>query len=82
MSDQPKKRSRGRIGWTLLALLVLYPLSSGPALWAGANFEPDWIMETYGVVYTPLNWAHGLSETLDNAYGDYLIWWVTLPSPP
>jgi hypothetical protein len=51
MSDEPKQRSQARIGWAALALLVVYPLSSGPALWAGANFEPNWIMETYSVVY-------------------------------
>jgi hypothetical protein len=31
MSDEPKKRSWGWIGWALVAPLVLYPLSAGPA---------------------------------------------------
>jgi hypothetical protein len=31
MSDEPKQHSAARIGSTVLALLVLYPLSIGPA---------------------------------------------------
>ena len=32
MSDEPKKRSRKRIGWEL-AILVAYPLLVGPSAW-------------------------------------------------
>jgi hypothetical protein len=31
MSDESKKRPWGWIGWALIAVIVLYPLSSGPA---------------------------------------------------
>jgi len=32
MSDEPKKQRWAWIGWALLALLMLYPLSMGPAI--------------------------------------------------
>jgi hypothetical protein len=32
VSDDPKKRSRAWIGWTLIAVFVLYPRSIGPSL--------------------------------------------------
>jgi hypothetical protein len=77
MNDEAeKRRSWGRIGWAMLAFLVLYPLSAGPALWACAHFDSGWVPQTYGVVYTPLNWVHGLSETFDNALMRYLNWWM------
>jgi hypothetical protein len=52
MSDEPKKRSRRWIGWTVLALLVLYPLSMGPA-----DALCGWILEDLrplDPVYHPL----------------------------
>ncbi len=34
MSDEPKRRSRAWIGWAfVLLLVVVYPLSEGPAIW-------------------------------------------------
>jgi hypothetical protein len=32
MSDEPKKRSRAWLGWSVLLLLIAYPLSMGPVL--------------------------------------------------
>jgi hypothetical protein len=38
MSDEPKRRRRPWIGWALIGLLVLYPLSFGPAIrFRGSN---------------------------------------------
>jgi hypothetical protein len=57
MSDEPKKRFRGWIGWTAVALFVLYPLSIGPAFWwadADGPFSERW--ETLNTVYAPLEW--------------------------
>ncbi len=39
MSDEPKRRSRAWIWWAMLALLVLYPLSIGPAKLIGWRFD-------------------------------------------
>jgi hypothetical protein len=32
MSDEPKKQTRSWIGWVMVAVLMLYPLSMPPAL--------------------------------------------------
>ncbi|HET6329135.1 MAG TPA: hypothetical protein VFG04_30910 [Planctomycetaceae bacterium] len=52
MSDEPKKRSRKWIGWTLLLALVLYPLSLGPAnrlVWASE--DPAANRRVFAIVY-------------------------------
>jgi hypothetical protein len=36
MSDEPKKRSPARLGWTAVVFCVLYPLSVFPACLVGA----------------------------------------------
>jgi hypothetical protein len=69
MSDEPKKRSWAWIGWALIAAIVLYPLSSGPAFAIArrTGIEPLW-MTTYRpmVKLAPRNggWAY-----------DYLKYW-------
>jgi hypothetical protein len=61
MRDEQKKRSRAWIWWTVLALLVLYPLSIGPAhliCWkTGTNV---WYLET---IYWPIVAATNASDT-------------------
>ena len=52
MSDEPKKRSRAWIWWTLLVVFVLlYPLSVGPMAWLESH---DWIPSIVMDVYEPL----------------------------
>jgi hypothetical protein len=79
MSDEPKKRSRAWIWWALLALLVLYPLSLGPAFAIA-----DWIVITnpeprfyYAIVYiyAPLWWVGDYSESARDAREWYIDWW-------
>jgi hypothetical protein len=51
MSDEPKKRSRAWIWWTLVAVFVLYPLSIGPVAWVTRG-EVIWVM----FPYLPILW--------------------------
>jgi hypothetical protein len=75
MSDEPKKRSRVWIGWVLLAVFVLYPLSIGPAFWIVGK-HPESI-EVWRSVYTPIIWACE-SKTLRGWVNRYLSLWVDL----
>jgi hypothetical protein len=60
MSDEPKKRSRTLIFcWAFLALLVLYPLSLGPAVWIIMHTPKEWpvrdgLTRACQVIYYPL----------------------------
>jgi hypothetical protein len=77
MSDEPKKRRWPRgIGWTLLlATLLLYPLSMGPAFWLVVKTNTAWARTCYGVVYAPIVSACKLSPLVKDAMQSYIEWW-------
>jgi len=74
MNDEPKKRSWGWIGWALLAFLVLYPLSAGPAtlFCQRAHIDDNWLAIPYG----PIKWAMDNNEVFNRAFLEYLNLWV------
>jgi hypothetical protein len=72
MSEEPKKRSRVWIGWTLLALVVLYPLSIGPAWYVCTRTDGWWVFS----VYRPLFWI-----CKDGALQSLLVKYLGLWSP-
>jgi hypothetical protein len=60
-------------------LLVLYVLSSGPALWLAVKMEaPDWVFDTLETSYGPLLWLAMWSGPLGQPYLRYLGWWQSL----
>jgi hypothetical protein len=59
---------------TLVALILLYPLSIGPAGWLTQRTEASWT--TFDAVYSPLWRIAELSRTSD-ALRWYLEQWVT-----
>jgi hypothetical protein len=63
MSDEPRRGSRAWIGWALLVLIVLYPLSMGPA----RRFTPT--------VYAPLVLASERCEPFHEVVNWYLQFW-------
>jgi hypothetical protein len=71
MSNEPKKRRSWKwIGWALVAALVLYPLSIGPATrWTDRDPSKQ---ETVAQIYAPLWWMAARSEYL----GDALPWYI------
>ncbi len=71
MSDEPKKRPRAGIGWTLFAVLVLYPLSMGPVLWIARHFSGG---ENVVYAYLPLLLLGELFKPLQDA----LLWYGRL----
>jgi hypothetical protein len=75
MSDEPKKRSRAWIGWTLIAAFALYPLSIGPATWFIIYKRPQ-LFEAWGTLYTPLFWAAHRSDALSGLLDRYTALWV------
>jgi hypothetical protein len=79
MSDEPKKRSRGWIGWAVLAALVLYPLSMGPA-WRCALTSEDWPSneDRVNTAYAPICWLCERQEWAANAMRRYINLWDPL----
>jgi hypothetical protein len=77
MSYDPKKQSRAWIGWTLIAGLVLYPLSMGPVWWLSDHFDlwsGGFVGGPQFVAYAPLFWIGEHCAT----FGKALIWYVHL----
>jgi hypothetical protein len=88
VSDDPKKRSRAWIGWTLIAVFVLYPRSIGPA--AGMEcYSPlrgEKLNRFVSVTYAPLERLYKANRILEKAVDRYVWLWVmdigTLPRAP
>jgi hypothetical protein len=76
MNDEPKKRRRPWIGWAMLLVFLLYPLSFGPATWIVGNSDNWQLLHIYNVTYTPLRWVRDRSETIDRAFFWYAGIWV------
>ena len=88
MSDEPKRRSRAWIGWALIAAILLYPLSMGPAFrWASgdpiadpmAHFER---VERLGTAYAPIVWLNQHFEWASSATKWYMALWEPALPPP
>jgi hypothetical protein len=86
MSDEPKKRSRWWTRawpwWTVLALIVLYPLSRGPLTWIYLRTVPGTAsrraIERFSVIYDPLMQLRQHSELADHVFHEYDDWWMGL----
>jgi hypothetical protein len=76
MSDEPKKRSWKWIGWTALALFVLYPLSVGPVTVLVMRSGSESAMAAYSWLYWPLDAFR--SPSLNQAIDTYNGWWIQL----
>jgi hypothetical protein len=74
MSDEPKKRSRAWIGWAAFVLLVLYPLSVGPALKWTSDDLSTW--RIIAPVYDPLFRLGERFDCIGDALNWYLPWWI------
>jgi hypothetical protein len=72
MIDEPKQRSRAWIGWALLAALVLYPLSIGPAVWIVDSLGIRALTRSYRAFYAPIFWAFDRSVTV----ADWVLWYA------
>jgi len=73
MMDQRRGANRP---YGLLAILILYPLSTGPATWLdshGLLTEPARSTLTY--LYWPLSWLYLNFEPVESCFGAYLDLW-------
>ncbi|HEV3301894.1 MAG TPA: hypothetical protein VG055_19725 [Planctomycetaceae bacterium] len=77
MGDEPRKRSRAWIGWILLAVFVVYPLSAGPALWIADRFE---CWDAVYCAYFPLVWPLSHFPPLFDVLIWYLRFFADLPT--
>jgi capsule polysaccharide export protein KpsC/LpsZ len=76
MSDEPKKRTRPWVLWTLIAVVLLvYPLSMGPASHYAINSnDPIAGIDRMETVYAPIFWLRRHSELVKAA----VDWYVRL----
>ena len=75
MTDRKHPSAALWITVALLAVLVGYPLSIGPAIWLTAR---DYFREsTVQSFYMPVLWSAAQAELLE----DGLVWWGTLGVP-
>jgi hypothetical protein len=62
----------------VVCLLVLYPLSIGPALWLAVKMDaPGWVFDVLETSSNQLLWLAILSG-LDEPYLRYFGWWSSL----
>ena len=79
MSDEPKKRPRAWIGWVaVLTLLVLYPLSMGPAY---GPAMPLFEAKTLSTAYAPMWWVWQHCRWATGPIDWYLNLWVPARTP-
>jgi hypothetical protein len=83
MSDEPKKRSRAWIVWALIAALIVYPLSIGPATecydaCADTIGMPPMADKAFAVFYWPIHEVCGRVPRLDKELERYMIFWYRL----
>jgi hypothetical protein len=61
----------------VVVLLALYPLSIGPVIWlADREMLPERVAEPVAVIFFPLEWAVGSSETTTAVYAWYAGFWM------
>ena len=83
----PRDERRKGIPWTkiivtLLILLVMYPLSFGPVLWATVRGHlPNDDDSIVWVLYAPMADFQKSEWPLSDAYTSYLWWWIELGRP-
>jgi len=80
MTDRKKPTAGFWITVALVAVLVGYLLSSGPALYVIMKLgKPGWLATAADFFYAPLVWALGLSPNwLADSYWNYTFCWDSL----
>ena len=74
-ADKPKRRWPTYLAIAFVSLLVLYPLSMGPAAVLMCRVNNESFTGFVGAVYYPLGLAANGTGTQDWA-DSYCIWWV------
>jgi hypothetical protein len=76
----PDRKKPGVAFWAtvvVVVVLVLYPLSMGPANWAARRYgSTGWAVKTYRGIYAPILWAYRNGpRPLHDAIKSYCDWW-------
>jgi hypothetical protein len=59
-----------------LLLLILYPLSLGPAVWLDRRYDlPNFIEDPLEAMYAPLEWLADVCEPIDDGFDWYIDLW-------
>jgi hypothetical protein len=63
--------------WGIVALVILYPLSVGPAAWLIWHVKlPSWLGVVFGHVYSPLMWLDRRFPHAMEIVNNYISLWV------
>ncbi|HEV7999884.1 MAG TPA: hypothetical protein VGP63_08400 [Planctomycetaceae bacterium] len=74
MSDEPKRRSWGWIGWAIVSLLALYLMSAGPAAWL---WNRGYLNSRFmSVAYAPIDWSYKNSAAAQRIIDQYMRIWT------
>jgi len=76
MSDKLKKRSLWWIWWGLLALLILYVLSSGPMFSVAVDPATGVVADWWEIAYRPIFWLGVRVGPIDRAFTWYINWFI------
>ena len=78
MSEERKPHFWPWITVALVAVLVLYPLSIGPATWlTNRGLLPEWAVDPVESFYAPVYWLFQQSEWSYRLLAWYLDFWYT-----
>jgi len=82
-----KRPTIARIVAIFLGMLVLYPLSIGPAIYLDRKLRPDTMDDSsarFGHIYIPLFMLYGRNRAYDRVFDWYTdLWWrQSLPKLP
>jgi hypothetical protein len=77
MSEGHPNRWRPWVWLTLLAMLLLYPLSVGPAAWIVARADSPAVYAFVHTLYSPLRSLSSQSKTAENILSRYVVWWAS-----
>jgi hypothetical protein len=80
--SKPRRRWPTYLAAVIVLLLVVYPLSVGPAWVIACRSNTDLALHTVLVVYKPIGMILEIAPGTKNAYDGYIEWWLTATNTP
>jgi hypothetical protein len=74
-ADKPKRRWPTYLAVVLVLLLIVYPLSIGPAAVAMYRLKSDAFITVMGICYKPVVLSASTTPQTENMLDEYVTWW-------
>jgi hypothetical protein len=75
-ASKPRRRWPTYLAIVLVLLLIVYPLSAGPAWVVAYECNNDFVYQTVSIAYEPVNMVMMKLPRLNGTYYRYLEWWL------